>query len=394
MAYDQRPPLLERVVAAIVDIALALLLALVMVVAAAEPGPAGADEPLAVSLVAAFAMTLPLALRRRRPVGVLVFVVLASIVSVVSRVLPVNGAVVTYLAIALALHPAAASLSRSRAVLALVGSLAGINAAVAMSVTTFPGLSWTEAAVIFGGLSLVTIAAWSTGRAGRARRLYHERLADRALTDERLRIARDLHDGIAHSLSLITVQASVANHVAAERPEEARSALAVIESTGREALRELRRMLGVLRTPEEDGAAAVGAEQASLQPSPTADRLAELAEQATRAGVEVDLRVEGVEGLPAPVGLSVYRIVQESLTNVVKHAAPARCQVRVSVDEREVEVEVIDDGNRAPSGLPGGHGLIGMRERVSLFSGEFSAGRMPGGGFRVHATMPLESVPA
>src|SRR5690606_3532661 len=224
MAYDQRPPLLERVVAAIVDIALALLLALVMVVAAAEPGPAGADEPIAVSLVAAFAMTLPLALRRRRPVGVLGFVVRG------------RWSFVTYGAVARALRPAAARLSRSRAVLAWVGSLAGINAAVAMSVTTFPGLSWTEAAVIFGGLSLVTIAAWSTGRAGRARRLYHERLADRALTDERLRIARDLHDGIAHSLSLITVQASVANHVAAERPEEARSALAVIESTGREAL--------------------------------------------------------------------------------------------------------------------------------------------------------------
>jgi signal transduction histidine kinase len=214
-----------------------------------------------------------------------------------------------------------------------------------------------------------------------------EELARRAVVEERLRLARELHDVVAHAMSVIAVQSGVGAHVASTKPEEVGKALAAIEATSRAALTELRRLLGVLRHDNEP--------QASLTPVPGLANLDSLLAELGKAGLAVRLWVEGTPlQLPAGVDLSAYRIVQEALTNVVKHAGPARAQVVVGYRDQEVTVEVIDDGRGAvpPAGdgrVGTGHGLIGMRERVAAFGGDLQVGPRPGGGFRVAARLPL-----
>jgi signal transduction histidine kinase len=214
-----------------------------------------------------------------------------------------------------------------------------------------------------------------------------EELARRAVVEERLRLARELHDVVAHAMSVIAVQSGVGAHVAESRPEEVGKALAAIEATSRGALTELRRLLGVLRQDNES--------QASLAPVPGLANLDRLLAEVGKAGLAVRLRVEGTPlQLPAGVDLSAYRIVQEALTNVVKHAGPAHAQVRIGYRDQEVTVEVTDDGRGAvpPAGdgrVGTGHGLIGMRERVAAFGGDLQVGPCPGGGFRVAARLPL-----
>jgi signal transduction histidine kinase len=214
-----------------------------------------------------------------------------------------------------------------------------------------------------------------------------EELARRAVAEERLRLARELHDVVAHAMSVIAVQSGVGAHVADSRPEEVGKALAAIETTSRAALTELRRLLGVLRQDSEV--------QASLTPVPGLANLDSLLAEVGKAGLAVRLRVEGTPlQLPAGVDLSAYRIVQEALTNVVKHAGPAHAQVTIGYRDQEVTVEVTDDGRGAvPPASDGragtGHGLIGMRERVGAFNGDLEVGPRPGGGFRVAARLPL-----
>ncbi|MEU9123446.1 histidine kinase [Streptomyces sp. NPDC048506] len=200
----------------------------------------------------------------------------------------------------------------------------------------------------------------------------------------RLRIARELHDIVSHNLSLIAVKAGVAGHVAQAAPQEAQAALKVIEETSRSALAEMRRTLGVLRT-----------EGAPLGPVPDLDRLGSLAAEANRAGVEVDLTVHGTEGLAEGTQLTIYRIVQEALTNVVRHAAPTHCQITVEADTREIRID-IEDAGPPPGGppvnrqLPGEHGLLGMRERAMMYGGSFEAGPRQEGGFTVSVRLPAE----
>jgi signal transduction histidine kinase len=206
------------------------------------------------------------------------------------------------------------------------------------------------------------------------------------VSEERLRIARELHDVVAHSMSLIAVKAGVANHVAASRPEEAADALRVIEDTSKQALTEMRRVLGVLRTDD--------APRDELAPAPGLGNLPELAERAASAGVRVILDLRADPDLPTGVSLSGYRIVQEALTNVIRHAAPARCAVTVTARDGEVRIEVVDDG--AGRGVPPaehhpGHGLAGMRERALACGGEFTAGPHSGSGFRVNARLPYQA---
>jgi signal transduction histidine kinase len=214
-----------------------------------------------------------------------------------------------------------------------------------------------------------------------------EELARRAVAEERLRLARELHDVVAHAMSVIAVQSGVGAHVADSRPEEVGKALAAIEATSRAALTELRRLLGVLRQNSEP--------QASLTPVPGLANLDSLLAEVGKAGLAVRLRVEGTPlQLPAGVDLSAYRIVQEALTNVVKHAGPAHAQVTIGYRDQEVTVEVTDDGRGAvpPVGdgrMGTGHGLIGMRERVAAFGGDLQVGPRPAGGFRVAARLPL-----
>ncbi|GAA5081207.1 signal transduction histidine kinase [Thermocatellispora tengchongensis] len=249
-------------------------------------------------------------------------------------------------------------------------------------------------AVALLGLAVLG-GTWTVGRAVRERRAYAaraaEQLAYRAVTEERLRIARELHDVVSHTLSLIGVKAAIANHVADSRPEEVRDALRVIETTSREALTEMRHMLGILRA----GATAPAAgPEPELGPQPGLAGLAELAERAAQAGVRVEMDVRGAAGLPEGVELTVYRIVQEAVTNVVRHAAPARCHVLIDGGEEGMTIVVRDDGpgeRRLPAAPPG-HGLIGMRERVAMYGGSFAAGPHPEGGFQVTATLPRDAV--
>ncbi|AGZ41512.1 sensor histidine kinase [Actinoplanes friuliensis] len=206
-----------------------------------------------------------------------------------------------------------------------------------------------------------------------------EETARRRADEERLRIARDLHDALTHSISLINVQAGVAVHLARKNGESVPEALVTIQETGREAMRELRATLEVLRADDTAGGAGL-------------DRLDRLVEGARKAGLPVTVTVNGLpRDLPAPVDRTAYRIVQEALTNVTRHAGPASAAVRLDYGECELSVRVDDDGTG--SGAPGGTGvgLVGMRERVAALGGSLHAGPRSGTGFSVRATLPMEA---
>jgi len=241
--------------------------------------------------------------------------------------------------------------------------------------------------------------AWALGKTLRRRALRGDRLEARtaelearqqeqiqaAIADERARIARELHDIVAHSVSLMVLQAGAARQALDRQPEKARDPLLSVEATGRTAMSELRRLVAMLRQPEDED---------QLAPQPSLRHLNLLVDQIRETGLVIDVDESCREdGIPPGVDLSAYRIAQEALTNVLKHASAAHVSVSVRCDGAAVEVIVEDDG-RGPSdhgSLTGGHGIIGMRERVSLFGGRFEAGARAGGGFRVFAHLPYES---
>ncbi|WP_131740454.1 sensor histidine kinase [Actinomadura roseirufa] len=230
---------------------------------------------------------------------------------------------------------------------------------------------------------LALVAAFLTGNSVRERRAHaaalRERATVQAVTAERLRIARELHDMVAHSIGIIAIQAGVGGRVIDTQPAEARKALHAIEETSRETLSGLRRMLGALRRTDGD--------PAPLDPAPGLADLERLAASALDAGVRVDVRWRGERRpLPAEVDLSAFRIVQEAVTNVVRHADAAECRVTVGYGAGELSVEVVDEGRGGAVGA--GYGLVGMRERVGLLRGQFTAGPRPEGGFRVAARIP------
>ncbi|WP_433324333.1 sensor histidine kinase [Spirillospora sp. CA-294931] len=338
-----------------------------------------ADHALLGLLLVAL-MGPPLAVRRMWPVPVFALVLTSSLVGIVLD-LPWDS----FIAAAFALYTVASTQPRRRWIpTRAIGVLSGL---VIFSSGFMGPLTWQarEAGLFALGLAVLG-AGWTLGRVVRERRAHTERstrqYAERAVTDERLRIARELHDVVAHSMSLIAVKAGVAVHVAEARPDEALRALGVIESTSRGALTEMRQLLGVLRAE---------ATEDELAPAPGLASLDALVENAAMAGVRVDLVLK-VDGLPEGVELSVYRIVQEALTNVVKHAAPAHCRVLIESGRDEVNVQVTDDGpgTRVLPGETGGHGLIGMRERVMMYGGDFAAGPRAQGGFAVSARLPYE----
>ncbi len=217
----------------------------------------------------------------------------------------------------------------------------------------------------------------------RAERLERERDAEAraAVAEERTRIAREMHDVVAHSLSVMVVQAEAAEEMLARDPERARRPLSAVQETGRTALTELRAMLGVLREAEEGP---------DLAPQPGLAGIGALAQQVRDAGLPVTVRIEGEPRPLSPAGdLQAYRIVQEALTNALKHAGPARAEVLVRYEPSEVVLEVTDDGRgHDPAADGGGHGLVGMRERVAVCGGVMSAGRRAQGGFEVVARLP------
>ncbi|MEU8246520.1 histidine kinase [Nonomuraea sp. NPDC048916] len=255
------------------------------------------------------------------------------------------------------------------------------------------GTRWSDHLVA----AVVLVAVWGAGRSLRLRRAYLEELKQRAArlerahaadtraarAEERSRIARELHDVVAHHVSVMTVQASAARRVLASDPELAHEALSAIEHTGRMALTEMRNIVGVLRTDA----------RAELGPQPGMRDLPALVEQMREAGLETRLTIGGEPGpIPAGVDLAAYRLVQEGLTNSLRHAgAGARAVVTVRHEPHELDVRVEDDG-RGGGPLPGGpgHGLVGIRERVALYGGFLSIGPRSGGGFEVRARFPLK----
>lgn len=207
--------------------------------------------------------------------------------------------------------------------------------------------------------------------------------AERAVAEERQRIARELHDVIAHSVSVMTVQAGAVRRLLQPEQERERLALEAIEATGREALTEMRRLVGLLR---EQGASA------EFSPQPSMRAVDVLVGTVREAGLPVELAVEGEPAeLPPGVDLAAYRIIQEALTNALKYAGPANAWVTVRWRDRELEVEIANDGRSGSGGDGGGHGLVGLRERVALVGGTIASGPRPGGGFVVTAQLPVRS---
>lgn len=204
-----------------------------------------------------------------------------------------------------------------------------------------------------------------------------------AVAEERARIARELHDVVAHAISVVVVQARGGRKVLDSDPAAARTALDAIERTGEQALAEMRRLLGMLRDDDDD--------ERSRAPQPSLERLESLAEEMRASGLPVELAVEGVpNGIPPGIDVSGYRIVQEALTNVLRHAGPAVARVGVRFSSDAVEIDVVDDGRGGPNAPGAGNGLVGMRERVAVVGGEIEAGPVPEGGFAVHVRLPYE----
>jgi signal transduction histidine kinase len=236
---------------------------------------------------------------------------------------------------------------------------------------------------------LLTIIAWLIGnsiRQAHARaELVRAQTAAQAGMAERLRIARELHDMVAHSIGIIAIQAGSGRRVFDARPDEARDALATIEATSRETLSGLRRMVTGLRRADPEP----GPGQAPLNPAPSLADIERLTATTLDAGVQIDVDWHGSrEPLPADIDLSAFRIIQEAITNVVRHAGTGQCQVSISQHDGQLSIEVTDRGRGGgPAGT--GYGITGMRERAALLGGDFSAGPRPGGGFRVAARLPV-----
>ena len=234
-------------------------------------------------------------------------------------------------------------------------------------------------------LVMVMVIAWLIGNSIRQAQAKADLVRAQAALAERLRIASELHDNVAHSIGIIAIQAGSGGRVFDARPDEARDALAAIEATSRETLSGLRRMVKGLRNadPEE------GPGQAPLDPAPGLAGIERLAAMTLDAGVKVDVDWHGSrEPLPADIDASAFRIIQEAVTNVVRHAGTGRCRVSISQQDGQLSIEVTDSG-RGGSGAGTGYGITGMRERAALLGGDFSAGPRPEGGFRVTARLPL-----
>ncbi len=344
------------------------------------------------SVVLTLVGTLPLAARRRRPVAVFAAAAVAEALFLVVGPLSSPG---PGLSVAVALYTLASRTERR--VSSRLAILSALVYALVLLVSLVSGRK--DSAISFFSATALVAGSWSAGENVRTRRAYLAQLeerarrleaareedARRAAQDERARIARELHDVVAHHVSAIAVQAGVAASIAERQPERAREALTFIQEASRQALVEMRTLLTVLRTGEETGAERV--------PQPSLTQVAYLVGQSRAAGLSVLLEVEGAaRTLPEALDLSAYRIVQEALTNSLKHAGGSQVRVRVRYTPDALELEISDTGQGAHPSVNGdgaGRGLIGMRERVALFGGALDAGPSPDHGFRVRARLPL-----
>jgi signal transduction histidine kinase len=374
-------------------------------------------------LLAVTVRTAPLAIRRFRPLTTF-WLCLAACLLVALPWSP-GGSAGTIAVDLIALVPAAYSAvahSRHR-------TAALLSTPAAVVVLVFPGTGWAPSGNCMFLLTLV-VAIMAVLVGGHAARLSRRRAGEsdarlirlteeqenatrQAIGQERARIARELHDVVTHNVSMMVVQAGAARRVLSASPEEARSALLAIEESGRDAITELQHMLGLLAQPgePEDAGRSADRDTAPLRPQPGLAQVRPLIDRMTAAGLPVALRVHGTaRALPPGMDLGAYRVIQEALTNVIKHAGQSSATVTLDYREDSLLVEVADDG--APDetaarhrGAPvvlgampaGGRGLLGLRERVLLYGGELDAGSQPGGGWRVRARFPeqpsLASVP-
>jgi signal transduction histidine kinase len=371
-----RPPATARVDDLLLAAGLAVFGVVGTVGAAGEQPAARPPDAAAWALLTVAAGAL--VARRRRPAAVL-GVTAAATVAWLAAGYPYGP---MFLPLSVAVYTLAAATPRER-LPALVGCVAGLLVVVvAIGVGDGRVWRWEELpGVLLAWLALLGVPLW-VGVAARVRRGRAAEEERRRADDERLRVARELHDVVSHSIAMINFRAGVALHVLDRRPEQAREALQAIRQASAGAMQELRATVGVLRRP-------AGGER-SRPAVPGLAQLDELVAGVARGGPAVQVVVDGEPAeLPPAVDLAAYRVVQESLTNVVRHAGPARATVRVAYGDAGVEVEVSDDGNGAPALSGGGHGIAGMRERVAALGGELRAGPRPQGGFQVWARLPL-----
>ena len=388
IAALRRQPLLADVTLAVALAALAAITGVALVAPRAQVPP----PSTAVIVAWAVALAAPLVLRRRWPL-----VVLAVTTLHFTRYWAVGqvNEIASWVILGVAVYSAAAYADRRRArwmcgacLLWLIGS------GVVLSARAGP-IGAVEVAAIAMFDALPFLLAWPLGAMMRRLREYRVVLEDRnrqldqerevnarrAVLEERVRIARELHDVVAHHVSVMGVQAGVARRLFDRDPPEAVAAIGSVETASRQAIADLQQLVGVLRRQEEGD---------DLAPQPSLQRLPELVEHMRQTGLPVKLTTTGEsQQLPAGVELSAYRIIQEALTNTLKHAGPAQAAVTVRYDNGAVEVEVVDDGQGPPPARQetGGKGLVGMQERVRLYGGRLEAGARPGGGFRVYAVL-------
>jgi signal transduction histidine kinase len=352
--------------------------------------------PMVVNAIGGLLLTLPLAWRRRAPLAMICVFVAAGVANEA-----LDGGLFSFPesdSASGSSPPPFASLLTGAIAFYSLGAHADDRAAVIGVIVGVAGL-WTTvivsaqidvASFLFSG-GLIAATPWFAGRTARARSLRlaaaereQEQRTRLALSDERARIARELHDVVAHSVGVIVVQAEGARRVFERDPDRAREALDSIEQTARTALADMRHSLGVLR--REGG-------EATREPQPGIDDLGDLVERAREGGLTVEVAVEGeLRPLPQGVDLSAYRIVQEALTNTIKHAGQVRTRISVRYGERALQLEVSDDGpGPSANGAErrSGHGLVGMRERVASLGGELHTGPGPEGGFVVRASLPF-----
>jgi signal transduction histidine kinase len=417
-------PLIQRLIAhrftgaqlvAIDTAFVALILVVFEVFMARQPARVSGSAWAAAGWTAYLVAAVATLFRRRLPRSTLAVVFPIAVAALALRA---GGPTVFYVALALY---CVVIVSSRRAALALTGIMIGV---VLAALIVGRGDQLAQAAI--GGVTLLLLG-WLAGEYTRATRVYAAQQAERArekaaageaeraaqvrraMADERAQIARELHDIVAHAMSVIAVRSGVARMVIDTDPEQAREALGIIETTTRRSLHEMRLLVGVLRDARAD--------PAELSPVPGLRELGGLVVAAAAAGVTADVQIDGtVRSLSSSAELSAYRIVQEALTNVARHAGPTRARVRIGYQPHEVTIEVADEGPQGPAPSPArspaahahpghassghappghggsGHGLIGMRERAALFGGELAAGPQ-GSGFRVRATLPLASPP-
>jgi signal transduction histidine kinase len=350
------------------------------------------EGPKAATVPAALLLTLPLLVRRRLPILTAAAVLAGTGLALAFHRVSAGGDSIAQMAAMLVGVYSVGAYARARAA-SVAGAVAVGGLYLVITLTDPDQLD-------VGGLAFFAVLVFAPYAAGRAMavrrsrealleggvaRLEREReaLARAAVAEERARIARELHDIVAHCVSVIVVQAQGGGRMVRIHPQDAIGAFATIESTGQQALVEMRRLLGLLRAPDDE---------LSLGPQPTVARLDELVDSVRAAGLPVELAVEGQPAeLPPGIDLSAYRIVQEALTNALKHAGPARVRVVIRYQRGAVELEISDDGRAPDETADVGHGLVGMRERVSLHGGDLEVGRQSGGGYLVRARLPLQT---